>query len=372
MPRLRIAMIGTRGLPATHGGVEHAVEALALELAVRGHEVTVYGRRGYCDESWNRRQGVRQVALPTIRTKHLEAVVHTALATAHALVRGRYDVVHYHATGPALFAIFPRIFRRPTVATIHGLDYRREKWGPFASAVLRIAARLAVTVPSATIVVSRELQRGLREAYGAETTYITNGVDFEGLDGPTEAVPELEGHDYVLFLGRIVPEKQVHVLIEAFRRLPTHQRLAIVGPSLHADDYLRQVRAAAGRDPRILFLGPRYGAEKAWLLRNASVFVQPSTLEGLPIALLEALACGTQVLVSDIPENVEAITIDGISYGQTFGASDVNDLSESLERALTGETVSVSGAREATRTAFAWPRMTAETELVYLKVTKGA
>lgn len=362
--RLRIAMLGTRGLPATHGGVERAVQELSLQLAARGHEVTVFGRKGYCDPRW-RAAGVRQVVLPAVRTKHLEAVTHTALATAYALARGRYDVLHFHATGPALFAALPRMLGVASVATIHGLDYRREKWGPFARLVLRVAARLAVTVPSKTIVVSRELQRQLRASYGAQTTYVTNGVEAAGEADPGIPVTGLEPRRFVLFLGRLVPEKQVHTLVKAFRRVETDFQLAIVGPAVHSSGYVAEVTRLAKSDPRIVFLGPRYGGEKAWLLANAALFVQPSSLEGLPIAVLEALAAECPVLVSDIPENVEATTIEGVCYGRTFETGSVEGLSEGIRQCLAQETSVRGNARLAVGEAYSWSAIARSTEGVY-------
>jgi glycosyltransferase involved in cell wall biosynthesis len=360
---MRIAMIGSRGLPATHGGVERAVEALAKRLAARGHEVTVYGRSGYCGTADV--AGIHQIVLPSLNTKHFEAATHTMLSTTHALLRERYDIVHFHATGPALFAVAMRLRGVRTVATVHGLDWKREKWGPFATRVLKLAAWAAATIPTETVVVSRQLQRDLSAAYGTNSIYIPNGVDFADLEVPPVAVEGLIPGRFILFLGRLVPEKQPHVLIEAFRGIETDWRLVIAGPSQHAEEYESQLRRAAGEDERVLFVGPQYGSEKAWLLHNARVFVQPSTLEGFPIAPLEALAAGTEVLVSDIPENVEAITIDGRPYARTFRATDVEDLRKQLAPYLDSTSRLGPNAQTAARTAFDWDIITTETEDVY-------
>lgn len=361
-------MIGTRGLPATHGGVERAVEALAKRLAARGHQITVYGRRGYCASAGEVDSlGIKQIVLPALNTKHLEAVTHTTLSTTDALLRERYDIVHFHATGPALFAAAMRLRKVATIATVHGLDWKREKWGPFASGVLKLAARAAATIPTETVVVSRQIQKDLNAAYGTSSTYIPNGVDFADLEVDPIPVEGLIPGRFILFLGRLVPEKQPHILIEAFRDIDTDSRLVIAGPAQHAARYEEQLRRAAGADERVVIAGPRYGGEKAWLLRNARVFVQPSTLEGFPIAPLEALAAGTEVLVSDIPENVEATTIEDQPYARTFRATDVENLRARLREYLGATDRLCPDAHTAAHAAFDWDVIARETEQVYRK-----
>ncbi len=362
---MRIAMIGTRGLPATHGGVERAVGGLADGLSRRGHDVTVFGRHGYCSDITDiEGQAVRQVELPCVDTKHLEAASHSAIATAYVSLRRSYDVVHYHATGPAAFAGMLRLQGIPTVATLHGLDYKRDKWGAGAALALRIAARLAVTVPDEAIAVSKALQQTLSADYDTHVTHIRNGVDFADLDVTPEPVPEVAGRPFALFLGRFVPEKQPHLLIEAFRSLETDAQLVLAGPFHHAGQYEDQVRKAAAGDDRVVLIGPRYGAQKAWLLRNAKVFVLPSNLEGFPITPLEALATGTEVLVSDIPENVEAITIGDQRYGSVFRSGDVRSLRDALAEQL-GANVRPRAEAAAIRKVSSWESIAAETEVTY-------
>jgi glycosyltransferase involved in cell wall biosynthesis len=366
--RISVAMIGTRGLPASDGGAEKGVEGLALALARRGHSVTVYGRLGYCDSRLRTYKGVRQIPLGQIRTKHLEAITHTALATAHALVVDRsYDVIHFHATGPALLSLVPRSLDIPTVATIQGMDWKREKWGRAAKSVLRLAARVASTVPDETIVVSRVLQELVQEAYGQQTHYIPNGVELPESTalGGFEGIGEVP---FVLFLARLVPEKQVHVLIDAFKRVRGDVQLVIAGSSSHSNAYAVQIHELAARDPRIKVVGSRYGAEKAWLLRNAAVFVQPSTIEGLPIALLEALSCDRLTVVSDIPENVETVTLQDRPHGLVFRTGDAVDLAEKIQQALTsghGAQLRTPGVGDLVRERYDWDRIAEQTENVY-------
>src|SRR3954451_9545411 len=330
-------MIGLRGIPATHGGVERAVEGLATRLVERGHEVTVYARRSYAPSRMPRYRGVDLRYLPDLNTKHLEAATHTALSLVDVLRRDDHDIVHVHATGPALFSFLPRLRSRPCVVTVQGFDWRREKWGRLARSALRLGARAAVTFPQETVVVSKALQREFAESYRRPTVYIPNGVNVPG-----EAHQDLgwsrfglEPGRFVLFLGRLVPEKGVHTLLEAFRRTRTGTQLVVAGGESHTRGYVRELERLAAGDPRIRLIGPVYGDDKAWLLQHSAAYVQPSTVEGLSIALLEAMARGGYPVVSDIPENVEVVTDGGgRALGRVFRAGDPADLAAMLEAAL--------------------------------------
>lgn len=364
---LSIAMIGTRGLPATDGGVEMAVEALSRELVKRGHRVTVYGRRPYCDPGSRSHDGVRQIPMPVVNTKHLEAISHTTLATAHCVTKGGYDLVHFHGIGPSLLSWLPQARRLPTVATIHALDWKREKWGALAKGVLRVGARVAATAPDRTIAVSPVLRDLLQETYGRQPRYIPNGVDLSAMK-EARPVDGVGDRPFALFLGRIVPEKQVHVLIQAFARLQGDFQLVIAGSSSHSQEYVDTVARLAAGDERVKMLGSRHGAEKTWLLRNAAVFVQPSTLEGQPIALLEALACDRFTIVSDIPENVEVVTFGDEAFGLVFRVGDVDELAGKLELALTPGSRLLSDTTRvgaSVQDRYDWARIAGETEIIY-------
>ena len=369
---LSIAMVGLRGIPASYGGVERAVEELSAGLVARGHRVTVFARNAYSDRSIKDHRGVEILHLPQINTKHLEAISHTAAALAVALRSGTYDVVHIHATGPALLSFVPRLFRVPTVATVQGLDWRREKWGPMASATLKLAARASAVFPSRTIVVSRELQRHYREAFGADCVYIPNGVDQSAGVAPSP-VPGLEPDRFILFLGRLVPEKHVHTLIRSYRHSRTDVPLVVAGPSSHSPDYVARLEELARQDPRVRLIGPRYGGEKEWLLRNALAFVQPSSIEGLPIALLEALAAGRYPIVSKIPENLEPVTVDGRPLGLQVPVDDEEALARAIDAAIAApdrNAVTAVLSRHV-RASYDWKSIAEATEAVYREVTAG-
>jgi len=367
-----IAMIGLRGIPASYGGVERAVEELSAALVARGHRVTVFARNAYSDQALKEHRGVEVRHLPQINTKHLEAITHTAAALAVALRSGEYDVVHIHATGPAMLSFVPRLCRMPTVVTVQGLDWRREKWGPIASAALKLAARASAVFPSRTIVVSRELQRHYREAFGADCVYIPNGVDQNRDVAPTP-VPGLEPDRFILFLGRLVPEKHVHTLIKSYRHTDTDIPLVVAGPSSHSPGYVAELEGYAREDPRVRLIGPRYGAEKAWLLRNALAFVQPSSIEGLPIALLEALEAGRYPIVSRIPENLEPVTVDGRPLGLLVAVDDEVALAGAIDTAIAAPDRRAVTAvlRRHVRATYDWETIAVATERVYREVTAG-
>ncbi len=369
MRPLRIAMIGQRGVPATFGGIEHHVEELGSRLAARGHEVLVYCRTNYTQQRLRSYRGMRLLHLPTVSRKHLDAIVHSALATADAVRRG-VDVVHYHAVGPGIPALLPR-FLSPAkvVLTVHGLDAERAKWGAGARTVLRVAEWLSARVPDATIVVSRDLARHYRAQYRRSTWYVPNGVE-EPPSRPPRRILErfgLRGGDFLLFVGRLVPEKAPDLLLEAFRSLPTDQRLVIAGGSSFTDDYVRSLRARADADTRVLMPGYVYGELLEELYANASAFVLPSSLEGLPLTLLEAAAHGTPVVVSDIPPHLEVVGGDGPGH-RVFRAGDPADLRRALTRVLDAWPEERRGAQELRRRvldAYRWDAAIEATESIY-------
>jgi glycosyltransferase involved in cell wall biosynthesis len=305
------------------------------------------------------------VRLPTIRSKHLETVVHTFFSTLHVL-RQPCDVVHYHALGPALFSFIPRLVGKKTVVTVQGLDWQRRKWGRVASCVLRIGERAAVGLPSATMVVSRTLQRHYRENYDADTSYIPNGGLLRERSSPERLSSwGLETGNYILFLGRFSPEKGCHLLVEAYEQLDTDVKLVMAGASSYCDDYSRQIRTHAG--DRIKIMDWVSGEALDELLCHAMLFVLPSDLEGMSLALLDAMGAGLCVLTSDVPENREAIE----DAGFTFRRGDVADLAERLRFLIANPAVreaSGEAARRRIQEQYQWNHVASEIERVYFKM----
>jgi glycosyltransferase involved in cell wall biosynthesis len=285
-----------------------------------------------------------------------------ALSTLHALFQ-RYDLVHFHALGPSVLAGVPRLIGRPTVVTVHGLDWQREKWGRVASWVLKRCEGPAVAFPNRTIVVSRTLQAYFAEHHHRATIAIPNGTVLPE-PRPAHRILKfgLSKGSYVLFVGRLVPEKGVHFLCEAFSRLDTGLTLALVGGSSGSDEYVAQIRKYEG--PRVKLLDYVYGEALEELWSNAYCVVQPSTLEGLSLSLLEALSYGRCVLISDIPENLEVT--DDAAY--TFKNRDVGDLADKLGRLLTDPALVrtyETRARKHIADHYSWDRVVDATEHVY-------
>ncbi|MGC1161078.1 MAG: glycosyltransferase family 4 protein, partial [Candidatus Sulfotelmatobacter sp.] len=308
---LRVAFIGGRGVVSKYSGIETYYEEIGERLTGMGHEVTAYCR-SYFTPPARERNGMQLVRLPTIRTKHLETLVHTFLSTLHVLVQP-CDVVHYHALGPALFSFIPRLAGKKNVVTVQGLDWQRKKWGRFASAVLRLGERASVSLPNHTMVVSQALQKHYRAGYGAETSYVPNGGMLREWRVPDRIFDwELEPGRYILFLGRFSPEKGCHLLVEAYEKLDTDVKLVMAGGSSYCDNYSRQLRTHAGE--RIKMLEWVSGEALDELLTNAMMFVLPSDLEGLSLALLDAMGAGLCVLSSDVPENREAVEDAGFTF----------------------------------------------------------
>jgi glycosyltransferase involved in cell wall biosynthesis len=360
-PRLRVAFIGGRGVASKYSGIETYYEEVGSRLTRMGHEVTAYCR-SYFTPPGREHQGIKITRLPTIRSKHLETLIHTLLSTLHVLTQP-CDLVHYHALGPALFSFVPRLAGKKTVVTVQGLDWQRRKWGPLAAFVLRLGERAAVTLPSATMVVSRTLQRHYRDAYGKETSYVPNGGMLRQRSAPALILEwDLRPQEYILFLGRFSPEKGCHLLIEAYEQLHTDIKLVMAGGSSFDDDYSLRLRSHASQ--KIKFPGWVAGAVLDELLTNAMLFVLPSDLEGLSLALLDAMGAGLCVLTTDLPENREAL--DG--KGFTFRRGDATDLADRLRFLIANPAVRGAAgiaAKHHIRDQYRWSMIAGEIESVY-------
>ncbi len=376
--RLRIAMIGHKRIPSREGGVEIVVEELAVRLAERGHCVDAYNRYGhhvsgkkYDDEyGWKGRKfykGVRVYIVPTFQRSSLNAIVYSFLATLRALF-GRYDVIHYHAEGPCAMLWIPKLFHRRVVVTIHGLDWQRAKWGNFASYVIKFGEKMAAKYADEVIVLSRNVQQYFDDTYQRKVTYIPNGIG-RPEQKPAQLIKDrygLEKDGYFLSLGRIVPEKGVHYLLEAFSGLDTDKKLVIAGGNSQAVGYMEQIHRMAAQDERVIMTDFVQGQMLEELYSNAYAFVLPSDVEGMALTLLEALSYGDCCLVSDICENTEVVEEQAL----VFRKGDVKDLQEKMAYMLEHpEVVHACGSRSADFICgkYNWDEVVEETAEVYRK-----
>ncbi len=334
--KMKIAMIGQKRIPSREGGVEVVVTELSTRLSAMGYQVEAYNRSGYHvsgkefdDGRGKLYKGVRIITVPTFRNGKLNAIVYTVLGTLRALF-GRYDVIHYHAEGPCIMLWLPKLFGIRVVATIHGLDWQRAKWGNFASYILKAGEKAAARYADEVIVLSRNVQDYFKDVYHRETHYIPNGVNRPEKKEVREIEKKygLKKDGYILFVARLVPEKGLHYLIEAFRGINTDKKLVIAGGSSHSFEYMEKVQKMAAKDKRILMTDFVQGRVLEELYSNAYVFVLPSDVEGMAISLLEAMSYGNCCLVSDIKENIEVVG----DKAEAFAKGNVED----LKRKLTG------------------------------------
>jgi glycosyltransferase involved in cell wall biosynthesis len=381
MATLRIAMIGQKGIPARFGGVETHVDHIATRLAARGHEVWTFCRTRFRPnrlaestsgdyrvigrEHWYR--GVHLAYRPSVNTKHLDAASHTLLCAVESGLFHGFDIVHFHGIGPSAFAPVPRLFRRKVVSTIHALDWRQVKWGKTAKAFLKKGEARGARSSHGIITVSRILQRYVRDTYGREATYIPNGAVLPHSPPRRGEIERwgLSGGDYVLAVGRIIRDRGLHRLIEAFHAVPGDTRLVIVGSETPKTSYSDELRALA--DGRVVFTGDVFGEALEDLYANCAVYVLASTVEGLPITVCEAMAHGRPLLLSNIPENRE-VAGNAAVY---FNSLDVNKLQESLRNLLGDRELQETLARrglERARSTYNWDRIADQVEAFYFQV----
>lgn len=370
---MKIGMIGHKRVPSREGGIEIAVEETALRLAAMGHQVDCYNRWQDFSRKEDRApreyRGIRLIRIPTLSHPSLNAFVYSVLAAIRA-VFGGYDVLHFHAEGPGAMTFLPRLLGIPVVATIHGLDWQRAKWGRFATRYLLWGEKNAARYSNALVVLSRGNQRYFMDTYGRESVYIPNGVEMIPCREPEEIGRRwgLKRNTYILFLSRLVPEKGLHYLLEAYKNMNTQTRLVVAGELTKNNDYVNRIRRMAEGDERILFTDFVQGRVLEELMSNCRVYVLPSDIEGMSISLLEAMSCGARCLVSDIEENVE--TAGG--YARYFPKGNVPMLGSCLESIL-GEVEDLhdrEGQMSFVRERYSWDTAVQELLHVYENVRK--
>lgn len=340
---LSIAMLGHKRIPSREGGIEIVVEELATRMVKLGHNVTCYNRKGHhvsgkefdCDQLTDYK-GVRLKSVFTLNKKGLAAMT-ASVAGAFCAAFGKYDVVHFHAEGPCAMLWFPKLFGKKCIATIHGLDHQRAKWGKFASTYIMLGEKCAVKYADEIIVLSEGVQNYFMKTYGRKTRFIPNGVVRPQIR-EADIIKQkygLEKDSYILFLGRLVPEKGLRYLIEAFKNVKTDKKLVIAGGSSDTEEFTNELKKMAENDSRILFTGFIRGQELDEVYSNAYIYTLPSDLEGMPLSLLEAMSYGNCCLVSDIEECASVVEDRAL----VFKKSVVTELHKKLQSLCDDETM---------------------------------
>ena len=369
---LNIAMLGHKRIPSREGGIEIVVSELATRMAELGHSVTCYNRKGhhiggsdFDETALKEYKGVRLKQVLTIDKKGLAAMTSSFFAALRAAL-GKYDVVHFHAEGPCAMMWLPKLFGKKCIATIHGLDHQRAKWGKFASWYIFRGEKCAVKRADKIIVLSENVKNYFKEQYGRKTVFVPNGVNRPECCEAQEITEKfgLKKDQYILFLGRLVPEKGIHYLVEAYGKLDTDKKLVIAGGSSDTGEYEQQLKELAGENPNIIFTGFIQGRILEELYSNAYIYVLPSDLEGMPLSLLEAMSYGNCCVTSNIPECANVM----LQHGVTFEKGNVDALATTLQHlcdnAWQVETYKEMAADYICDT-FNWDDVTAKTLVLY-------
>ncbi|MEE8523248.1 MAG: glycosyltransferase [Thermoanaerobaculia bacterium] len=372
MPALKIALLGSRGIPAGYGGYETLIEEISVRLLEMGHEVTVYCRSHYTPRSQREFRGVRLVVLPTLATKHLDTPVHTLLSCLHALFRsagGRcYDAALVVNSANAVFLPLLWLARVPAALHVDGIERRRAKWGRLGRTVYALSERLACVLPRALVTDAAVIRDRYRSRYGAGSWLITYGVDPRPADAGIRQRLGLEDRGYFLYVSRFEPENNPHRVAEAYRRVGGDLPLVMVGDAPYADRFIAGFRD--GADPRILFPGAIYGDGYRELLSHALAYVHATEVGGTHPALVEAMGYGNCVIVNDAPENREAVADAGL----WFRASEPSTLAALLEQMRTDPAAARRlGAAASDRAArrFSWDAVSRSYAELFQSLARG-
>lgn len=372
---MKIAMIGHKRIPSREGGVEIVVEELSTRLVNKGHEVIAYNRKGKHALDKNIKvnnikdyNGVKIKNVLTIDKKGLAAISSTFFGTLKILF-SNCDIVHYHAEGPsAMIPIIKFLSRKKIIVTIHGLDWQRAKWGGFATKYIKFGEKVAAKYADDIIVLSENIKKYFKDTYNRETNFIPNGVNKPEIRniGIIKEKYNLNKDDYILFLGRIVPEKGIHYLIDAYKQINTDKKLVIAGGASDTSEYYQQLINNSKENSNIIFTGFIQGQELEELYSNAYIYVLPSDLEGMPLSLLEAMSYGNCCLTSDIPECSKVIKDKGV----TFEKSNVKNLTKVLQELCDNQKRIDKYKKESQEyilNKYNWDKIVEETLKLYIK-----
>lgn len=375
---MRIAMIGHKRIPSREGGIEIVVSELSKRMVNDGHTVVAYNRKSEhiagkeheIASNLNTWEGVNLKWIPTPNSSKLNAIVYSFLSTLNAVFH-KFDVIHFHAEGPASMVILAKLLKKRSIVTIHGLDWQRSKWGGFATKFLKFGEKTAAKYADEIIVLSQNVKEYFLKTYNRETVFIPNGIS------PVEKIKadiiknkyNIDKDEYILFLGRLVPEKGIHYLIEAYNQIDTEKKLVIAGGSSHTTEYEAELKEAAKSNQNIIFTGFVEGKELGELYSNAYIYCLPSDLEGMPISLLEAMSYGNCCLTSDICECTEVCE----KNAEYFEKGNVSELKNKLQYLLANYEIVKNYKANAAGfilNKYNWDKITKETLSLYLDYKK--
>ena len=351
---MKIALLGTRGIPASYSGFETCVEQMGQRLVQRGHHVAVYCRSHHIRHEEKTYKGCELIKLATLQNKYLDTLVHTLFSSVHSLFR-RFDIALYFIAGNSPVTWIPRIVGTKTILNVDGLDWKREKWPVLAKKYIQFAEYLATVLPNSYLTDSIAVQEYYSVRFGDRPLYIPYGSEVEIVpSGETLRSYGLEPRNYLLFVGRLVPENCAHHLVEAFREIDSEFKCVIVGDAPYAEEYKKWLRSLAEGDPRFVFPGYVFGKGYNELSSHAYAFIETSGVGGTHPALLEAMAFGNCVIVNNTPENLETMGDVGFAYNGKLGA---NSLREVLKELLARKDLVEEGRAKAqlrARSIFSW------------------
>lgn len=368
-PGLRIALLGSRGIPATYSGFETFYEQLAIRLAERGHQVTVYNRSHHFAEKRREYKGVRIVTLPSIPSKHLDTLTHSFLSLLHAIFSGN-DIFYMVIVGNSPLALLAHLFRKKIILNVDGADSSREKWKGFAKTYLRWSEKTAARFADVVIADSTVIARRYHDLYHRDTLYIPYGANPwpREKEAGNRAVLDrygLESGNYLLFVSRMTPENCAHILIAAYEKSGSKRKLVLVGDAPYVDEYKQQVQALADSNENIIITGYLFGDDYRQISAHCSYFVLPAGIDGTRPVLLDQMAFGNCVVVRDTPANMEVIADAGISFSKN---DEINSLANVI-RDLESDDVTVKNMRqramERVMSVYSWEQITDQYEALF-------
>ena len=363
---MRIAIIGTRGIPANYGGFETFAEELSARLAERGHDVTVYGRSHYIDRSIKTHRGVKVRVLPGITHKYLDTPFNTLLASLDVMFR-HYDVLLYCNSANAFCTLFPRLTGKRIILNVDGLEWKRAKWNPFGQAVYKVSEFLSTIIPQVIVTDAVSVQEYYQQKFGCPSFYIPYGSTVSQVESQ-EALQKfnVKRRQYILYVSRLEPENNAHVVIKAFEKVKTDMNLVIVGDAPYSGAYIKEIKST--KDPRIIFTGYVFGSGYHEFQSNAYAYVQATEVGGTHPALVEAMGHGNCVIANDVPEHREVVADTGVY----FSTKAIDTLSAQMQTLLQNPNAVEmyrQRARERVRTHYSWDAVTTAYESLFKKVS---